>query len=255
MKSLRAIILGDTHTYWERVVPTLEELYKLYNFNIIIQVGDLAYLPQMWGQTTKEANKLIVDFVNKNDLKFYWIDGNHEDHSVLQYVENFDSSVHNVYGPNFHYMPRGSYMELDRYILFFIGGAETRDKHNRIQGKDYFLEELILRHQEDFVFEQIKQVEQIKKPVILIAHTCPQEVIDDERNLLDLMENGGTGHNRFLGEVVRILKPLLYFHGHFHRDRIYQVPALNNFTTFYSIGAWLSLKNDTKDRKYFIVDL
>lgn len=255
MKPLRALVLGDTHTYWERVVPMLENLYKLYNFNTIIQVGDLAYLPKMWSKKMIEVNQLIIDFVDAHDLKFYWIDGNHEDHSILQYIDNFNSSTFNIYGKNFFYMPRGSYLELDRYVLFFIGGAETYDKHNRVFGKDYFLEEIIMRQQEDFVFEQIEKIKQINKPAIIIAHTCPQEAIDDERNLLDLMNNGGTGQNKFLGEVVRRVNPIFYFHGHFHRDRIYHVPALNNFTTFYSIGAWLSKQNDMDDRKYFIVDL
>lgn len=252
---MRALIIGDTHTYWERIVPFLESLLKLYNFDCIIQVGDLAYLPKMWSNHTIALNQLVIDFVNKNDLKFYWIDGNHEDHSVLQYVDDFNTSIHNVYGPNFLYMPRGSYLEIDNHVLFFIGGAETIDKHNRTLNKDYFLEETILRKQEDFVLNQIEKIKLIDKPAIVIAHTCPQEAINDDRNILDLMDCGGTGHNKFLDEVVRQLNPIMFFHGHFHKDRIYNVPALNKTTTFFSLGAWLSNRSDMNDRKYFVLDL
>lgn len=255
MKFLRALILGDTHTYWERIVPQLKKIYKIYNFDIIIQVGDLAYLPKMWGESTISANKLLINFINKNNLKLYWIDGNHEDHSILQYVQDFNTSIHNVYGPNFFYMPRGSYLELDRYVLFFVGGAETRDKHNRVLGVDYFLEEIITRDQENFVLDNIEVVNKIKKPVILIAHTVPNEAIEDERNILDLMSVDINPQNRFLSEAVRQLNPIMYFHGHFHRERIYHLSQLNPQTTFYSIGAWVGQKNEVNDRKFFVVDL
>lgn len=252
---MRALILGDTHTYWERIVPFLTELLKLYKFDYIIQVGDLAYLPKMWSPRLHEINKMIIDFVNDNELKLYWIDGNHEDHSVLQYVDDFNTSVHNIYGPNFFYMPRGSYVELKNYVLFFIGGAETIDKHNKVFNRDYFLEEMILRPQEDFVLSQIEKIKLLNKPSIIIAHTCPQEAINDKRNILDLMNGDTNGQQKFLDEVVRQLNPIMFFHGHFHKDRIYNVPALNMTTTFYSIGAWLSKNNDMNDRKYFVLDL
>ncbi len=251
---MRLLILGDTHNYWERAVPTLEEAYKIYNFEAIIQVGDLCYLPQMWTNGIFAPNQLIIDFINNNGLKFYWIDGNHEDHSVLQYVDDFNNSVHNIYGPNFFYQPRGSYKEIGEHILLFIGGADSIDKHNRTEGKDYFREELILRHQEDFVLQQIDKIKLLNKKTIVIAHTCPQSAIVDERNILDLMNASGIGHNKFLDEVVKELNPTLYFHGHFHKERVYSLPKHKN-TTFFSTGAFVSERYQVNDRKFFILEI
>lgn len=250
---MKFLILGDTHTYWERIVPELEEAYKSEKFDAIIQVGDLAFLPKMWNKKLDEINKLIIDWVNEKEIKFYWIDGNHEDHSILQHVDDFNSSIHNIYGKNFFYMPRGSYIELDDCIFFFIGGAETRDKHNRIEGMDYFREEIISRGQVDFVFDQAEKIKKISKDIIIIAHTSTQEAIDHEDNFFNLHTSVGTYQNKFLDEIVKEIKPIMYFHGHFHKDLIYYLP--NCKTIFYSIGAWLSNPEYEKnDRKYFILE-
>ncbi len=251
---MKFLILGDTHTYWERVVEELEIVYQTEKFDAIIQVGDLAYLPKMWSEKLNQINQLIIDWVNEKGIKFYWIDGNHEDHSILQYVDNFNSSIHNIYGKNFFYMPRGSYMEFDECIFFFIGGAETRDKHNRIEGKDYFREEIISREQVDFVFDQAEKIKQISKPVIIIAHTCPQSAINHQDNLFNLHNIDGTYQNKFLDEILNLINPTAYFHGHFHKELIYKLPEYNR-TTFYSLGAWLGNPKHEMGKKFYIIKI
>ncbi len=251
---MKFLILGDTHTYWERVVLELEEAYKAEKFDGIIQVGDLAYLPKMWNERLIQINQLIIDWVNQKEIKFYWIDGNHEDHSILQYVEDFNSSIHNIYGKNFFYMPRGSYIEFEKCILFFIGGAETRDKYNRTEGMDYFREEIISREQVDFVFNQAEKIKQLSKPIILIAHTSAQSAINHPDNLFNIHNKEGTYQNKFLDEIVTLINPKAYFHGHFHKELIYKLPEYNQ-TTFYSLGAWLKNPDHEKGKKFFIVEL
>ena len=261
MKPFRVLILGDTHSYWERIVPDLKYALLKHNFNAIIQVGDLCYLPKKYGDddTVNAANKILTDFIGENEIPFYWIDGNHEDHSILQNVTDFNNSEFNIYGKNFFYQPRGSFMELDRYVLFFIGGAETRDSYNRTEGVDFFRNEIVSRQQEDFIFDQIEKIKLINKKVIVIAHTCPYKALEDERNIMDIASldssNVPSGHsqNKFLDEVLLRLRPQIYYHGHYHRERIYTLPGFD--TTFFSIGGYVTLKHEVKDKKYFIVDL
>lgn len=261
---MRYLILGDTHTYFKRVVSDLKEALKLHSYDAIIQVGDLAYLPKIWSQLIQEENQMLIDFVNENNLKFYWIDGNHEDHSVLQHIDDFNNSIHNVYGKNFYYQPRGSYIELKNHILFFIGGAETRDVHMRKEGIDFFREEIVMRFQEEFIFNSIETIKTLNKPVIVIAHTCPLRVIEDERNIFNLKNNfsdlnnipSGNYQNKILDEILDDLKPSMWFHGHFHQEKIYTLPDVNfGKTTFFSIGGYLSIRNNFNDKKYFIIDL
>lgn len=262
MKSFRALILGDSHSYWKRIIPDLEAAIKHYKVDVVIQVGDLCYLPKKYyGEDDIANDKLIIDCIDNAGIPFYWIDGNHEDHSILQVVDDFNNSTFNTYGKNFIYQKRGSFLELDRYVIFFIGGAETRDSHNRSEGVDFFRNEIITRDQEDFIFSQMGAVKQIGKPIIVIAHTCPFEALKDERNLMDIMSlensNVPSGHyqSKFLDQVLFELRPAMWFHGHYHRERIYTLPHLNLPTVFYSIGGYVQAKYDLKDKKYFIIDL
>lgn len=257
---MRTLILGDTHSYWPRIIPELENAIKIFQINSIIQVGDLCYLPKKYYDEESLLNQqMIIDFINEKEIPFYWIDGNHEDHSILQSVTDFNNSEFNVYGKNFIYQPRGSYLELDRYVLFFIGGAETRDWHNRTEGIDFFRNEVVTRDQEDFIFDQIEKIKTIKKPVIVIAHTCPYEAMRDDRNLMDLMSlensNVPSGHsqNHFLDEVVKRIHPRIFCHGHFHRERTYMLPGYD--TVFISLGGYVQKKYQMNDKKFFIIDL
>lgn len=259
---MRTLILGDTHSYWPRIIPDIENAMKIFNIESIIQVGDLCYLPKKYYDDESLQNQqMIIDFINEKEIPFYWIDGNHEDHSILQSVTDFNNSEFNVYGKNFIYQPRGSYLELDRYVLFFIGGAETRDWHNRTEGIDFFRNEVVTRDQEDFIFDQIEKIKKINKPVIIIAHTCPYEAMRDDRNLMDLMSlensNVPSGHsqNHFLDEVVQRIQPDMFFHGHYHRERIYTLPQMGIKTVFYSIGGYVQKKYQMNDKKFFIIDL
>ncbi len=63
----------------------------------------------------------------------------------------------------------------------------------------------------------------------------------------------GHAQSKFLDEVLEQLHPKMWFHGHFHRERIYTLKDFN--TVFYSIGGYVQAKYQINDKKYFIIDL
>jgi len=69
----------------------------------------------------------------------YFIDGNHDDHSVLSKIEEETELLKNI-----NYIPRGTIKKLhDGRTALFIGGGDSIDKHLRTEGIDWWREELI----------------------------------------------------------------------------------------------------------------
>jgi len=150
-------IIGDLHGQFymlDQMLPDIREK----NVSAIIQVGDFGYYPN----TIKNLEKHTFD------IPFYWIDGNHE-HFELFIHHTEVTEVH----PNCFYVPRGTVMNLDKFKIGFMGGAGSIDKNLRIhRGLDW--SEL-----ENITDEQFARMDNVDEVDILITHTPPQSVIDN----------------------------------------------------------------------------
>ncbi len=164
---------GDWHGAFgdgiDRVKPFVDE----HNATVI-QVGDFGYWPEgPW-----------VDF----PFPVYWIDGNHE------YFHNFDDLIVAEDRPNWlvrpvkplleyteitelrknvFYVPRGTVLELDGYLIGFLGGADSVDQIYRREGISWFREEAI-RHQD---INKLLDNVAGRKLDILVTHTPPDDIV------------------------------------------------------------------------------
>lgn len=210
---MKIIILGDIHGDFQ----VINHLVATEQPDIIIQCGDFGYWPYQNGwPPTDPALKL-------GNTKLYWCDGNHEDHEELAKIA--ESGQFEV-APNCFYQPRGSVLPLpdSRNVLFF-GGADSTDKKSRIEGRDWFSDEIPTAAD----FEKLDKNLHID---IVISHTCPKsfelrqtpplgyrksswlaKADDPTRDILDL--------------VLQRHHPTQWFFGHFH---IYQTGKFKNTT-------------------------
>ncbi len=195
MKTEKILVVGDIHGCY----GYLNSIISKKNPQIVLQCGDFGYFPNsIFRDSRGNIHYWKMEFKNKN-TKIYWIDGNHEDHWGLSSLEN------NEIYPNVFYMKRGSILTLsDGRNVLFMGGALSIDKHDRIEGIDWFREETIT--QKDLMNIPDKNID------IVISHTLPNEfdVFD-----YHIKFDHDTSRDA-LSTILEYYKPDLWFGGHMH---------------------------------------
>lgn len=138
-------ITGDIHgdLYYKRIYQA-----KKLGYTHLIIWGDFGYI---WDGSLKEQKHL--DFLNKIGVQILFIDGNHENHVLLnQYSISsmYGGKVHKIRDNIIHLM-RGEYYIIDNKTFWCMGGAKSSDvvyttvtgkKKYRIEGKHWWKEEI-----------------------------------------------------------------------------------------------------------------
>ena len=96
--------------------------------------------------------------------------------------------------------------------VFFIRGAESIDRHRRIEGRDWFREEE-LNYLEGFnCFKLYEQT----KPDFVVSHTCPSLIKED---IFGYTDNDCT--SSLLQQLFEIHQPKIWVFSHMHNSIIY----------------------------------
>lgn len=170
------VIIGDVHgkvnQYWKLIQGVTESL----------QLGDFGF---------KEQHDWFLENVNCDNHKVLF--GNHD---YYPYLDKPHSLSDYSYNP--------------AYNLFTIRGANSIDKHVRLEGRDWFREEEL--EYSKFLPILDKYVE--LKPSIVVTHDCPQLV---KEFMFGYPEKTST--NTYLQHCFEQHKPLLWIFGHYHTSK------------------------------------
>lgn len=187
---MKILVTGDIHNQFN----DLNTIINKKRPDIVICCGDFGYWPN-WPNSQKLSD------IKPQGSKIYWIDGNHDDHWSLRDRKTDELEKDIIY------KPRGSTLKLDDgRNIFFMGGADSIDKHLRREGIDWFREEIIM--QRDMLNIPDEEVD------IFITHTCPEELLDDLIKFYP--EKNCEPSNIALSELWKHYKPELWIFGHWH---------------------------------------
>lgn len=188
------MVLGDIHGHFQRV----NHLIQREQPDIILQCGDIGYWPRMGGEEFKE--------LDTSATRIYFCDGNIDDIVALRELSQGCRLPVEI-SPNIFYMPRGSVLTLpDGRRALFVGGAMSRDKHQRSPGVDWFPEEEIC---------DLDMCGLPPPPVdMVISHTCPAEFTVS--NFKVNTAEGDDISRHYLSAVLKRYQPGLWFFGHWH---------------------------------------
>ena len=168
------LIIGDVHG----MVDQYNRLIK--NSDRSIQVGDFGFAKQHeWHMKNCDPTKHQIVF------------GNHDDYGYLK-------SPHSL--GNYSLTPEG---------IFTIRGAESIDKHHRIEGVSWWREEELNWSEANQVVESYMQL----RPEIVISHDCPDSVC------LQLFGYGGSFTRKLLENLFQLYQPSLWIFGHHHKSK------------------------------------
>lgn len=189
--------IGDIHGDYDTLQAIMDEIAKRPEIKAIIQVGD-------WGW----YEYFIPKFQNLTyTVPTYWVDGNHEDFTLLPKGEGPQEVA-----PNCFFVPRGTVIELDGRKVAFLGGAGSVDYQFN---KHWSTLENILP-------EEAARLDGVDGVDILVTHCPPQSIIRQNFDPHNLMWFGlpVTWKDKNADIVERVWKDLKYpmnICGHMHR--------------------------------------
>lgn len=180
----RIFITGDTHGSEDfhnlntKNFPIQKDLNK---DDYIIITGDFGVI---WHSYTKYSpnsiarqDKYLIDWYNNKNFTTLWIDGNHENHPAINTfpVENWNGGkVHKISESIIHLM-RGQIYNIDGKVFFTMGGADSIDKHIKIENVSWWPEEMPSYYE---YLEAMNNLEKVNFKVdYVITHCCGTQLI------------------------------------------------------------------------------
>ena len=202
---VKVLILGDVHGSWQALnLVMVKAMEKHPDLTAFVQVGDFGY---SWpGRQPFNFDKRFWDDdlrKKAEQLAFYWLDGNHENHDQLDLDQG-------AYQMNMIYKSRGSINHFyaadftPRRAMFF-GGTTSPDFYLRIQGASWW-------PQESIKYSQIAEALKVEPPLdIIFSHDHPLAFPYKKYN-----NSYGEADQAFLDVLREHFKPKLWVFGHHH---------------------------------------
>ena len=217
----RIFITGDTHGDEDfhklntKRFPTQKELSK---DDYIIIAGDFGVI---WNSKTSKLlsrqDKYLLNWYNQKNYTTLWIDGNHENHYVLNQfpIETWNGGkVHKISDSVIHLM-RGQVYNINEKTFFTMGGADSVDKYLRVENVSWWPEEMPSYEEYQEAMNNLEKVN--FKVDYVITHCCGTQL---------LPRIYGTQHSR-TDELTQFLWHLEkdfdlqfkhWYFGHHHQD-------------------------------------
>ena len=171
----RLFVTGDIHgstSIRKLNKSNFLEGQNLTKDDTVIILGDFGLL---WDNSNQD--KYWLDWLEAREWTTMFIDGNHENFNLidkLEMVEYMGNMVGKVRNSVFH-IPRGTVLEIDNKLLYCFGGAESTDREFRIEGKDWWKDELPTHTEMNRGIINLEAVNYCVDYVL--THTCPLEVL------------------------------------------------------------------------------
>jgi hypothetical protein len=215
------LVAGDWHRNPHAAFPKkVVELAKSLQIDTILHVGDFGY---KYGSTDAYMfEKPLHRALLEADVKLVWVDGNHENHPMLNELPRLDNGfVQTGARGNIFYAPRGHRWEWSGRRFGALGGAWSPNWAKLKEGRTLFLEleqptwadlELLGDNPLDYlVTHDVPERLAIKSPFGLPTKTVTREILQ---------------------QAVDRTNPKRIFSGHWHQRLDYRLPLLNGSETF-----------------------
>jgi Icc-related predicted phosphoesterase len=199
----KVMFAGDIHGNLDHAKWVFDHAVE-NNVNVIIACGDFGYWPHIsWG---KKFLNSVERMARKNGIKFYWVDGNHENHDLIDIlVEKNGADAPIELGSEWlNYIPRGCVFTIGSKKIMGYGGAYSWDWERRELGISYWSQELI----NDYKVAELPE----QKVDILVTHEAPlgKEISYKDNIAISI-------HQRELvTEIQEKVNPSLHVCGHHH---------------------------------------
>ena len=204
----KVMFAGDIHGNLEHAGWLFDHAVE-NDVNVIIACGDFGYWPHYrWGEKYLKA---VARMAKKNDIKFYWIDGNHENHDLLDDLVNTHGGGKPIpMYETIHYIPRGCVFTIGSKTIMGYGGAYSVDWNRRELGISWWAQERI----NEYAVAELPE----QKVDILVTHEAPlgKEISYKDDIPISVRQR------ELVSEIQQKTSPSLHVCGHHHTREIWQ---------------------------------
>lgn len=214
-------IIGDTHGENEFWKMSNKEFRK-QGFDVptkddtIIHVGDLGFIWDLDDKISK-TELYLKQWSEKKPWTLLTAGGNHENWNrilKLPLVPWPGGELAYKYTNNVYYAIRGGTYEIEGKTFFFMGGATSTDKWNRVEDVSWWEDEIPSLKEMD---AGVAALDKVNMEVdYVITHTFPWEII----YAMGIYDVKNCPVTSYLNQLLSFgLKFKHWFGGHFHQDR------------------------------------
>ncbi|GAA0134934.1 hypothetical protein YSY43_17740 [Paenibacillus sp. YSY-4.3] len=208
-------ITGDLHGYIDisklnsKRFPQNSRLTKE---DFVIIAGDFGLV---WDN--KNDEKYWRKWLNNKNFTTLFIDGNHENHDMLDSypVKYWNGGKVHIINDSIIHLMRGQVFTINGYKIFTFGGAKSHDKEHRRENFNWWAREMPSNEEYS---EGLKNLDKHNWEVdIVITHTCPSSTV---RFLNKALDNSSEVDelNNYLESIKERLTYQKWYFGHFHND-------------------------------------
>lgn len=205
-------ITGDTHgdLYFRQIYKARKQ-----GITHLIVCGDFGYI---WNGSIKEQRRL--DYLNKIGVQVLFIDGNHENHVLLNEYpvsEMYGGKVHRI-RDNIIHLIRGEVYEINGHKFFAFGGANSTDIEYRKEGKSWWKEEKPNDADKFNAYENL--MKHNNKVDYVLTHTCYPLALNNvggDMRIDDVSD--------YLKSIRNQIEFKYWFFGHMHVN--HEIPKYN----------------------------
>ena len=229
----KLVVTGDTHGTLDigklvRFFGENEGKYSEEDYLIICgDVGVCGFNPE----DEKETRRILRGF----PVTVLFIDGNHEHHQRLNahpVDEWMGGKVHFIESGIIHLM-RGQIFDIDGTTIFTFGGAHSIDRYARIEGFDWFPEEIPTVEEYEEGLDNLEKHDY--RVDYIFTHTSPREVAAALGFGEDSADEAAL--RRYLQQIADEAEYKRWFFGHFHEDEVIE----ETFVAMYDVIVVLDL--------------
>lgn len=207
---VRAMFAGDIHGNINHLKWLFDHASK-NDITHIISVGDFGY----WVHLKRGVKFIsaVERLAKSHNIKVLWIDGNHENHDILNELVDIYGDSAPIPTPSewVKWIPRGCIFTLGATTIMGYGGAWSVDWKQRVEGESWWRQELI----DPFHVDDLPEVH----VDILITHDAPMGKTLSYKDDIPLSVN----QRVLVSEIMSKVTPDMVICGHHHvRETWYQ---------------------------------
>jgi len=211
----RILVAGDWHGNREwalNVIRRVPQLLAGERRRVILHLGDFGIWPDADGGRYLNAISAALSQVN---AELCFVDGNHEDFSLLERYANGASPDGRIpVVPGIYHLPRGHRWNWHGRRWLACGGGVSLDRALRRQGHDWWpQEEITDQHERAVIGAGVADVMVCHDCPASVSHTFPSPPSDWSQ--ADLARN--EAHRHRLQRMANAIRPRYLMHGHLHR--------------------------------------
>lgn len=234
------LVAGDLHGDFKHACYLVERAIN-QDVQAIVQVGDMGF----WEHALEGFEFLdgLSHICVMNDMPFYWLDGNHESHTLLRAEYGPGGPKHNPTPEGFweirpyvYYLPRGVRWTWNGVRMMALGGAYSVDKYHSLKkeakavaawrSKNNFRRSaghperpLGQKHrcwwsEEEITDAEVAEIVKDTSPVdIMFTHDKPLGSSPrwNRKDKAECLPN-----QQRIQQVMNVVQPIMLFHGHLH---------------------------------------